>query len=159
MGNYSKVEIFSLGDKKEMIATKITDEGKSTRKMFAKKISSENKDDDRYLTNIYIEEEGKKTAQLNKNVGISVDPQNTLYTDNWWQLIINSIPATVKKATFNGEECYYIHNFQTPYSLSERGGIYINKKTGLPISTMAYEYTNSDGTRRKMASRRIYIRI
>ena len=144
-GNYTKSEIFSLGDKKKISISQTTDEGRTTRTMFSTKIS-EDEAFDKYLTNIYIETENGKIAQLNKEFGISVDPQNTLYTENFWQLFIYSIPASIRKTRFNGKECYYLSNFEGTYtSCSE--GMYIDEETGLLISTIAYEYENSDGTR------------
>lgn len=138
--NVTKTEIFSLENKKKIITTTMTDKGRITKKIYAtKNIDSQNK----YLINIYTETENSKTVELNKNMEISVEPQNALYTENWIQLFIYSIPSVIKTTTFNGKECYYIANFQNPYS-SE--GMYINKETGLPISTIAYEYKNPDGT-------------
>lgn len=150
MGIYTKSEIFSLEDKKKIIITQVTDEGRTTRTTFAKKISNNKEGIDEYLTNTYIDNEKGETSQLNQTVQISVDPQNVLYTENWWQLLMYAIPATVTTTTFNGEECYYISNFQSSYSFAE--GMYVDKETGLPISTVAYEYKNSDGTRGRYPS-------
>lgn len=150
MGEYTKSEIFSLDDKKKIIMTKVTDEGRTIRKMFSKKINDEVNGIDKYITNTYIDSDKEKIAILNQESQISVDPQNALYTENWWELLIYSIPANIKKATFNGKECYYISNFQSEYSFAE--GMYINKETGLPISTIAYEYENLDGTKGRYPS-------
>lgn len=140
-GVYNKAEVWALGEKKKIITTSITDEGIETKTIFATK----NKQSETYSVNTYIESEKEKKAILNKNIGISADPQNTLKTDNWLQLLIYSIPCNVKKSTFDGEECYYISNFQTPNNYANKG-VYINKNTGLPISSIAYELESSDGT-------------
>jgi len=145
-GNYTKSEIYSLENKKKIIMTKLTDEGRTITTMLATKIGEDEWGADRYLTDIYIETETGKTAKLNQDFGISVDPQNTFYTENWWQLVICSIPASIRTTTFNGNECYYISNFQGPYMHPSKGA-YINKDTGLLISTIASEYEDSIGTR------------
>ena len=61
-------------------------------------------------------------------------------------MFVYSILSSVKDTTFNGEECYYISNFKSVNNNLEEG-MYVNKSTGLPISSIAYEYKNSDGTR------------
>lgn len=142
--NYKKTEVFNLEDRKKIITTQITDEERITRTIFAKKIS-EKEGYSEYLTNIYTETEDSKTAELNKNMSISVELQNTLYVENMWQLFWASIPAKITTTTFDGNECYYISNFESPYSYCSEG-MYINKETGLIISTIAYELEDSDGT-------------
>ena len=51
--------------------------------------------------------------------------------------------ASIKTSTYNGEECYYVSNFGSVGYASD--GVYISKKTGLPVSMIAYEYENEDG--------------
>lgn len=138
--NYTKLEVFSLGDKKKIILTNYTDQGRQKTMMFATKDK-----DDNYIANIYTETEEKKIATLNSNMVINAEPQNTMRTKNIWELLIYSIPSSIKKTTFNGNECYYISNFCNGYNYCPEG-LYINKDMGLPISTIAYEYKNSDGT-------------
>ena len=140
LGKYTKTEMFKLDDKYKIDITEVNDDGVINKAMYAKLEESPEK----YVTNIYIETNNEKKVYLNQEIGISADPYNSLYTDNWFQLFIISMFATVEKTTFNGEECYYISNFETINSGSE--GKYVNKNTGLPISTIAYEYKNTDGT-------------
>lgn len=139
-GDYTKLEVFSLGDKKKIVKVKETDKGRNVVKMFATEIEN-----DKYQANIYTETEDKKTVNVNTSIGISVNPQNMMYTENWWQLFIYSIPASITTKRYNGSECYYIANFQSPYMYCSQG-MYISKQTGLPISTIAYEIQYSDGT-------------
>lgn len=143
IGEYTTIELSQLDDQYKVKTTKITEEGKETTMMFAKK--SEDENSERYRVNTYTETEEEKTARLNMDMGVSLSLQNWLYTDNWLQLVIHSIFATVKNATYNGEECYYITNFETVYSSSFVRGMYVDKETGLPISTIAYEYQDSEG--------------
>lgn len=145
-GKYSKMEIFSLEDKKKIIMTTVTDEETITRTMYAKKVDVTDPESDKYITNIYIETKDGKVIHQNREMHILADLQNTMKTENGWQLLIGSLLASVKTARFDGNECYYIANFNLPNTYSSKG-MYINKETGLPISTIAYEYKDSDGTR------------
>lgn len=140
LGEYTKTEMFKLDDKFKIDITEVTDDGVINKVMYAKLKESPEK----YVSNIYIEADNEKNVYLNQEISISADPYNSLYTDNLFQLFIISIFATVENTTFNGKECYYISNFETINSDSE--GKYVNKNTGLPISTIAYEYKNTDGT-------------
>ena len=144
MGSYTKTEIFSTSNRKKLVTTEFKENKITTKSVFAKKVDSQIKNGCTYLTNTYIESEDGKKAILNQEFDISVDPQNSLYTENYFQLLIYSIFSSVKSTTFNGEECYYISNFQGMYSYSE--GMYINKDTGLVDSVLAYEYKNADGS-------------
>lgn len=141
--NFTKTEVFSMEGKKKIITTKITDEGITITKMFATKTNEEDIFD-KYLVNIYIEKEDSKIARLNQEMGISVNPQNTLHTDNLFHLLILSTFASIDKTTYNGEECYYISNLEK-FAYSSVG-MYVNKETGLTISTIGYEIEYSDGT-------------
>lgn len=138
--NYGKTEMYSMGDKKKIIIIQEKEEGRTVTSMYAAKSH-----DDRYNVNVYMESSnGKKTMRLNQDMGIMMDPQNTLYTESWWQLFLYSIPASVRSTTFDGKECYYISNFRNLYSYCPEGS-YIDKETGLLISTIAYESKDSDG--------------
>lgn len=142
-GNFTKTEIFNMEDKKKIIITKMTDEGITITKTFATKISEEEVFD-QYLVNIYTEKENSKIARLNQKMGISVDPQNTLKTDNLLHLLMLSTFASIEKTTYNGEECYYISNLEN-FAYGSIG-MYINKETGLTVSTIGYEIEYSDGS-------------
>lgn len=150
--DYSKTEVFSLGDKKKIIMTQVKDNKVNKITMFAKKSENANKENSKYIANIYREsqdvkdEKTEKVVNLNKEIEIFVNPQNVTKTENYLQLIVYSILASIKDTTFNGQECYYISNFKSVNNNLEEG-MYINKSTGLPISSIAYEYKNPDGTR------------
>lgn len=151
LGNYSKTEVFCLNDKKKIVMTQMKNDEITKITMFAKK-SEESKDgQDEYITNIYRESKDEKIANLNQENQIYVNPQNVVYVDNWLKLFMYSMVASVKNTTFAGKECYYISNFQNANSISSEA-MYINKETGLPISTIAYEYKNPDGTRGRFPS-------
>ena len=149
---YSKTEVFSLGDKKKIITTQRKDNGINKIIIFARKNESFNENDNKYIANIYREvrdeKDGKieKVVNLNQEIEIFVNPQNVTKTENYLQLFVYSILSSVKDTTFNGEECYYISNFKSVNNNLEEG-MYVNKSTGLPISSIAYEYKNPDGTR------------
>lgn len=150
--DYSKTEVFSLGNKKKIITTQRKDNGINKITIFARKNESSSENDKKYIANIYREvkdeKDGKieKVVNLNQEIEIFVNPQNVTKTENYLQLFVYSILSSVKDTTFNGEECYYISNFKSVNNNLEEG-MYVNKSTGLPISFIAYEYKNSDGTR------------
>ena len=150
--DYSKTEVFSLGDKKKIITTQRKDNGINKITIFARKNESSSENDKKYIANIYREvkdeKDGKieKVVNLNQEIEIFVNPQNLTKTENYLQLFVYSILSSVKDTTFNGEECYYISNFKSVNNNLEEG-MYVNKSTGLPISSIAYEYKNPDGTR------------
>lgn len=150
--DYSKTEVFSLGDKKKIITTQRKDNGINKITIFARKNESSSENDKKYIANIYREvkdeKDGKieKVVNLNQEIEIFVNPQNVTKTENYLQLFVYSILSSVKDTTFNGEECYYISNFKSVNNNLEEG-MYVNKSTGLPISSIAYEYKNPDGTR------------
>lgn len=150
--DYSKTEVFSLGDKKKIIMTQVKDNKVNKITMFAKKSENANKENSKYIANIYREfqdvkdEKTEKVVNLNQKIEIFVNPQNVTKTENYLQLIVYSILSSIKNTTFNGQECYYISNFKSVNNNLEEG-MYINKSTGLPISSIAYEYKNPDGTR------------
>lgn len=150
--DYSKTEVFSLGNKKKIITTQRKDNGINKITIFARKNESSSENDKKYIANIYREvkdeKDGKieKVVNLNQEIEIFVNPQNVTKTENYLQLFVYSILSSVKDTTFNGEECYYISNFKSVNNNLEEG-MYVNKSTGLPISSIAYEYKNPDGTR------------
>lgn len=150
--DYSKTEVFSLGDKKKIITTQRKDNRVNKITIFARKNESFNENDNKYIADIYREvkdeKDGKieKVVNLNQEIEIFVNPQNLTKTENYLQLFVYSILSSVKDTTFNGEECYYISNFKSVNNNLEEG-MYVNKSTGLPISSIAYEYKNPDGTR------------
>ncbi len=132
--------------------TQVKDNTVNKITMFAKKCETTNKENDKYIANIYREFKDEKDGEfgkivnLNQEIEIFVNPQNVTKTENYLQLIIYSMFSSIKNTTFNGQECYYISNFKNVDSKLDEGA-YINKSTGLPISSIAYEYKNSDGTR------------
>lgn len=129
-----KIEVFVLGDKKHVIITRMLEDEKDVIEMFF--------DGDK--TNIYRENGNEKTVELNQKVTIAETVYNPLYTENWWYLLIASIRSTVNNKEFNGEQCYYITNFSTPFNDS-RDGIYVDKETGLIIRGITTTETMTDG--------------
>ena len=129
-----KVEVFVLGDKKRVIRTMMIGNEKNVTEMFF----------DGTKTNIYIEKGDKKIAQLNQELIIAESLYNALYTENLAYTVFASIPATVNNKEFNGEECYYITNFNSLYNES-KDGIYIDKETGLVLRSVTRTETMTDG--------------
>ena len=123
--SYIKNEVYCMKDKKFIETTKIIDGNKQITKIYT----------DGKSVNIYTEDEKGKTAKLNQKMQLSVDTQNYLYTDNFVHLVSYSIPASIKSKDYCGKSCYYIANFDTPYSIS-KDGVYIDKETGLVVRAM-----------------------
>lgn len=142
--DYSKVEIFSLNDKKKLIKTNVTLDGIRTVITYANKISTDEIGMSKYSTNTYTITENEKTAKLNGNLTISVDPQNILHTSNIFELFLISATSSVSSSTYNGKECYYIATNENVFAFASKG-TYINKETGLQEATIAYETEYSDG--------------
>lgn len=99
----------------------------------------------KFSSNIYTVTENSKIAKINKEMGISTEPQNVFHVDNFLELLMVSISASIKTTTYNGEECYYISNLQSAFAF-ESTALYVNKETGLTISAIAHEVKNSDGS-------------
>lgn len=146
--HYQKTEYFKLGDKQKVIQTKLTENGKSIWQAVGKEKIINKYGAEVHIVNIYKEYNGYKEALENKELSMSADPHTPFHTENWWQLFICSMQASIKTSTYNGEECYYVSNFGSVGYASD--GVYISKKTGLPVSMIAYEYENEDGTRRRV---------
>lgn len=152
-GNYRKTEIFSLDDKKKIVSTTMSSDGKKkVVRMYGTKIGTDtdtqyvktNTPIENYRQNIYVETETERTARLNLEASISVDPQEAFWgLDNIGQLIVCAITTSINKTTFDGEECYYVSAM--PYILSNTS-MYVNKDTGLLISAMASEVEVVDGS-------------
>ena len=133
-GTFHKAEVFSMEGKKKLVYTTITDEETSIVIMNLTQIENE-----RYKGNIYIDKNSEKKVVLNKEIGVMVGPQDILKTENLGQLMVCSITSFIKSTTFDGIESYYISNFKG------ESGMYINKETGLPRSTMSGEIEYVDG--------------
>ena len=130
----AKLEVFVLGDKKRVIRTMMIGNEKNVTEMFF----------DGTKTNIYIEKGDKKIAQLIQELIIAESLYNALYTENLAYTVFASIPATVNNKEFNGEECYYITNFNSLYNES-KDGIYIDKETGLVLRSVTRTETMTYG--------------
>ena len=125
---YTKTEKLTLNDKKAIIITKIEDGNKTITRMY------ENGDN----VNIYTETEDRKTVRLNQKMEISTNIYNSLTTENYIQLLVSAVSATIKSTEYNGTECYYIANCSNPYMLSE-SGVYVEKSTGLVLRSIVEE--------------------
>ena len=151
-GNYTKTEIFSLDDKKKIVSTTMSSDGKKKVViMYGTKIETvpdtqyvkTNPPIENYKQNIYIETETEKTVRLNLDASVSVAPQGAFWgLDNIGQLIVCAITTSINKTTFDGEECYYVTGSTNILSNST---MYVNKDTGLAISVMASEFKDADG--------------
>lgn len=142
LGDYNKEEIFNLEDRKKIILTQVDGNNISTVTMYANKLSDSNNSQSTYSVNLYAESKEGKRAKLNEKIGFFKDLNNQFETENWWELFKASVFANIKEETFNGKECYYISNFNGPYSETTEG-MYVEKDTGLPISVMGYEILNA----------------
>ncbi len=133
-GIFNKSEIFSMEGKKKLVYTTITDEETQILTMNLTQIENE-----KYEGNIYFDNSLGKNVVLDQEVGVMVGPQDIFKTENLGQLLVYSIPTYVTSTKFDGIDSYYISNFQG------EGGMYVNKETGLPISTMSSEIEYEEG--------------
>ena len=133
---YIKSEIFCLDNKKLVITTTIVNGEKIVRKIYS----------DGEVANIYTETVEKKMVKLNQKMQMAVNIYNSLYTENWWHLLISSLPATINTKEYNGKECYYITNYVSPYMLCQDGA-YIDKETGLVVKTISTTENMTDGSK------------
>lgn len=143
-GNFTKTEIWATENKIKMILKKFENNKIEIREIYGtKKGSIENSTFDSYIANEYTTINGEKTAKLNKEIQIGVEPQTPFYVENKFQLFLYAIPTSIKRTTFDGKECYYITNYKEPFSINE-AGMYLDKETGLPISYAGYETEFTD---------------
>lgn len=157
-GNYTKSEVFSLGDKKKVILTTMTENGeKQIVTMYGTKIGTVPDTEyaktyppiETYKQDMYKITDTEKLAMLDVEIEMSVDNQEAFWgIENTKGLIMTAITSSISKATFNGNECYYVSG--TP-AILPNASMYVNKDTGLLISTMASEYENPDGERGRIA--------
>ncbi len=143
-GNFTKTEIWATENKIKMILKKFENDKIEIREIYGtKKGRMENSTFDSYIANEYTTINGEKTAKLNKEIQIGVEPQTPFYVENKFQLFLYAILSSVKSTTFYGKECYYITNYKEPFSINE-AGMYLDKETGLPISYAGYETEFTD---------------
>ena len=133
-GVFQKSEVFSMEGKKKLVYTRITDEETSILTMNLTQIENE-----RYKGNIYFDNSLGKNVIVDQEVGVIVGAQDIFKTENLGQLLVYSIPTYITSTKFDGIDSYYISNFQG------EGGMYVNKETGLPISTMSSEIEYEEG--------------
>lgn len=143
-GNFTKTEIWATENKIKMILKKFENDKIEIREIYGtKKGRMENSTFGSYIANEYTTINGEKTAKLNKEIQIGVEPQTPFYVENKFQLFLYAILSSVKSTTFYGKECYYITNYKEPFSINE-AGMYLDKETGLPISYAGYETEFTD---------------
>lgn len=157
-GNYTKSEVYSLDNKKKIILTTLTEDGKKeVVTIYGTKIG--NAPDTPYAMveppigiykqNVYKETETEKKVTLNLESEIAVEPQKAFYgIENIKQLIVCAITSSINKTTYDGNKCYYVSGMP---SILLNSSMYVNKDTGLAISLMASEYENPDGERGRVA--------
>ena len=129
-GEYVKTEGFCLGDKQKIVITNINENGERKRiTIYGQKGSGK--------VDKYIETEDEKIAKLNETGEISIGVQSAFWgLDNKMTLLIYASLASINKTTFNGEECYYV---SSPENLTQYKMMYVNKNSGLVISTLSFE--------------------
>ena len=157
-GSYRKLEVYALGDKLKMVLTNLSEEGeRRVVTIFGTKTGTIPDTEYAkveppvkvYKQTLYIETETQKTAVVNFESGSTVDVQKAFWgVDNTKDLILTAITSSINKATFNGEECYYVSGTQ---NILPNTGMYVDKDTGLMIATMASEYENPDGEKGRIA--------
>ena len=151
-GCYTKTEVFSMGDKKKIIITTMTEDGeKQVVTIYGTKIGTVPDTPyaktyppiETYKQNMYKVTDTEKLALLDVEIGMSIDNQEAFWNiENTKDLIMTAITSSISKTTFNGNECYYVSG--TP-SILPNSSMYVNKDTGLEISTMASEVKDVDG--------------
>ncbi len=134
-------ETWNLGDKRKFVSTHISPEGTTKFLVYGNKTGTDEWGNELYDTNTYNVTENNKTVELNVNKaisGLSQSMTNVLIED-FYNLLLISLRASVTSTTYNGEECYYIQSL--PYLLST----YVSKNTGLSISILTQEVENANG--------------
>ena len=130
--SYSKVEVFCKGDKIKNIIKDVSKDGTITYIMYGKNKEYDKQNIEIYDTNMYIEGNGEKKAILNTKNQIMNRPESIQDAENWWQILIGAIPASVESANYNSQKCYYIKNFGSLLKGVDTG-MYLSKDTGLII--------------------------
>lgn len=90
-------------------------------------------------TNTYMESSNEKIAFLNSETKLKLfSNSNSIYENVKRYFVKNSILASIRSVKCNGIDCYYISNFQNNIIPNGDGdyGIYLDKKTGLPIRVL-----------------------
>lgn len=87
----------------------------------------------------YIESKEGKIAILNSYHTLMAGLESYAYTDNWGQLFIKALTASVKTRECNGKRCYFITSI-----FNIDGGTYVDKETGLVVRECSGKLTNSD---------------
>ena len=93
-----------------------------------------------------MESNNGKTAFLNSETNLKIfNNSNSIYENMKQYFIKNSILASIRSVKCNGVDCYYISNFQNNIIPNGQGdyGIYLDKKTGLPIRILGGTIGNS----------------
>lgn len=129
-----KTELFVLDNRRKVIITKMLGNEKNIVTMFTNGSN----------TNVYVEYGNKKFAKVNQSIGIASSINNAFYTDNIWQLLLYSIPASIKNKNISNDEYYYIANYNNPH-VESNDGIYVNKQTGLIYKAISSTETMSSG--------------
>ena len=154
-GIYTKEEVFSMGDRKKIITTTMSENGeKEILTIYGTKIGTVPDTQsyppiEQYKQNMYKVTDTEKLALLDVEIGMAIDNQEAFWgIENTKDLIMSAITTSINKATYDGKECYYVSNSQ---NILPNSSMYVNKETGLIISTMASEIKNVDGTTERIA--------
>ena len=154
-GNYIKEEVFSMGDRKKIITTTMSEDGeKEVLTIYGTKIGTAPDTQsyppiEKYKQNMYKVTDTEKLALLDVEIGMAIDNQEAFWgIKNTKDLIMSAITTSINKATYDGKECYYVSNSQ---NILPNTSMYVNKETGLLISTIASESKNVDGTTERIA--------
>lgn len=137
-GVYTKTEVYNMNNKRKVIKTTFDlDNSLHVEKMYGIK----NDDNDLYSINLYTECNEGNTLKRNYKDSLDFKVQNTLDTNNLWELFKAIIPATIRTASVDYQDCYYIANYHTDNSFKMGGyyGMYVNKENGLMISSLPFE--------------------
>lgn len=132
---YSKSENYSIGDKKKLIVTKLTETEKSILQIYSyepieNQILEEQTDSKNYQSHIYIDNKEGRQVQLNGRVTIGKIVENPMHTENLCHLFLAAITSSVTSRNYNGKDCYFITNYKT-LSMGYSEEVYIDKETGL----------------------------
>lgn len=145
--NYIKLDIYKLDQKIKMVTTKVSANQTTTQVVYGTLISRDEMGMNKYNTNVYFDDENGKTARLNMEATINVDPQNVLEVSNLFELFLGAISSHITSTTYDGEKCYDISinekNMPAMFALGSSKA-YFSKKTGLQIATMGYDTEFSD---------------
>lgn len=138
----SIVDYYGLNDKRKMVRREISDKGTKVVTIYGTKISEDEFGNKQYNCNVYTVDGETKTVELNKTIGMGIDPQNPIEISkgSTLSLLFMASRVSIKNDTYNGENCFFISTNSSNVAFNFLSNAeFISKNTGLTINSMSYE--------------------